>query len=81
MYLRFLTGLQTVFGLADILYLKFFYELDPRRGSGCYTYTNRKGQVLAKCSLESATCYTQGWPDAIDRGNASRLCTEGVRNT
>lgn len=61
-----------------MLYLTFFYEVEPARASGCYTYTNSKGKLVAKCSFESAACYTRDWPDDVERGNADQLCSEMV---
>ncbi|KAK3214938.1 hypothetical protein GRF29_19g1743492 [Pseudopithomyces chartarum] len=70
------TTIQIVFGLMLMLYLTFFYEVEPARASGCYTYTNSKGKLVAKCSFESAACYTRDWPDDVERGNADQLCSE-----
>ncbi|KAF1950590.1 hypothetical protein CC80DRAFT_598021 [Byssothecium circinans] len=53
-----------------------YAERDIRHGSGCHLITNRKGVLTAKCSFESAACYTKGWPDFTPDSDTSYLCHE-----
>lgn len=77
-YLSNLATYQIAFNLVLYIYLSFFYDPEPENGSGCYTYTNSEGRLVAKCSIESAACYTKGWPASIQTGHAAQLCTETV---
>ena len=77
-YMFDFTTIQITFSLFLALYLQFFYEIEPAEASGCHSYTNSKGKLFAKCTLESAACYTQDWPDDVERGNAGQLCSEAV---
>ncbi|KAF2660967.1 hypothetical protein K491DRAFT_754206 [Lophiostoma macrostomum CBS 122681] len=62
----------------------FFYilrhENGSARGRGCYTYIDKKGRQIAKCSLESAACYTSRWPEHVSRFNADQICYEAQPN-
>ncbi|KAF2682992.1 hypothetical protein K458DRAFT_488208 [Lentithecium fluviatile CBS 122367] len=53
-----------------------YYERDAARGDGCYTHVDWKGRLVAKCSPESAACYTNYWPDILSDYDPRSLCRE-----
>ena len=71
-------ALNSIAALGIVLYT-MYNERGGANGSGCYTYIDRKGRQVAKCTLESAMCNSNHSIDTVTRTTADQLCFDAVR--